>query len=111
MFPRLFSISTRADVDLAGRLMSYACIILGTQIDIRAACYVYRIALDLRQAYLLEMIRALRQVSSGKDETHSKPFSETLRVSKPAQESLTSTWKRVLRCGGATHPTKRRQPA
>jgi hypothetical protein len=40
----------------------------------------------------------LRQESSGReDEFNSKPFIETLRVIKPAQESLTSTWKRVLR--------------
>jgi hypothetical protein len=45
------------------------------------------------------------------DEIALKPFDETLRVAKPAQESLTSTWKRVLRGGGVTHPAKRRQPA
>jgi hypothetical protein len=45
------------------------------------------------------------------DEIALKPFAETLRVTKPTQESLTSTWKRVLRRRGATHATKRRQPA
>src|SRR3984893_5805614 len=56
--------------------------------------------------------RGLRQVSLGKeDEIALKPFAETLRVIKPAQESPTSTWKRVLRGGGATHPAKRGQPA
>jgi predicted Ser/Thr protein kinase len=41
----------------------------------------------------------------------SKPFIETLRVTKPVQESGTSTWKRVLRGGGVTRPAKRRQRA
>lgn len=60
----------------------------------------------------MEKKRGLRQVSLGKgDEIDSKPFTETLRVIKPAQESLANTWKRVLRGGGVTHPAKRRQLA
>ncbi len=52
--------------------------------------------------------RGLRQVSLGEeDEIALKPFDETLRVTKPAQESLTSTWKRVLRRGGVTQEGER----
>jgi hypothetical protein len=33
-------------------------------------------------------------------ETFRRPFDETVRVAKPAPESLTGTWKRVLRRAG-----------
>ena len=45
----------------------------------------------------------------GDVETDPKPFSETLSVIKPAREGLTSSRKRVLRCGGVTRTAKRRQ--
>src|SRR3990172_1826853 len=60
-----------------------------------------------------EQRKASRQEKLGKGGRDVGCRSETFRRNpageKPAQESLTNTWKRVLLRSGATHPVKRRQ--
>jgi hypothetical protein len=57
---------------------------------------------------------SLRYESLGKEDNEHdvslKPFSGTLRVSKPVRKSLANNRKRVLRGAGVTRPAKRRQP-